>query len=184
MGLVFVGGLLFWGWIEISAFIFVSNVIGGLLTLLGVFLTAVIGIMFLKKQGLSVLNRVRSDLAKGRAPVASIADSISLVIGGGLMLIPGYVTDGIGLLLFIPGFRTMAGMYLLQWVAKKPHFSGFVNFGSSTSARGNGDQNPFGFSEEPHHQNDFDDVIEGEFTEQPDAKSYINQKKGDHRNDC
>ena len=48
MGLVFVGGLLFWGWIEISAFIFVSNKVGGLLTLLGVFLTAIIGIIFLK----------------------------------------------------------------------------------------------------------------------------------------
>ena len=53
MGLVFVVGLLFWGWIEISAFTFVSNVVGGLLTLLGVFLTAIIGITFLKKQGLS-----------------------------------------------------------------------------------------------------------------------------------
>ena len=176
MGLVFVGGLLFWGWIEISTFIFVSNVVGGLLTLLGVFLTAIIGITFLKKQGLSVLNRVRSDLAKGHAPVASIADSISLVIGGGLMLIPGYVTDSIGLLLFIPGFRTMAGMYLLQWVAKKPHFTGFVNFGGSAS-REKAQADPFGFNEQPRHQNNFDDVIEGEFTERPDAKSYVNQKK-------
>ena len=50
MGIVFVGGLLFWGWIEISTFIFVSNVVGGLLTLLGVFLTAVIGINFLKNK--------------------------------------------------------------------------------------------------------------------------------------
>ena len=46
MALVFFGGLLFWGWIEILAFIFVSNVIGGLLTLLGVFLTAIVGITF------------------------------------------------------------------------------------------------------------------------------------------
>ena len=99
------------------------------------------------------------------------------------MLIPGYVTDGIGLLLFIPGFRTMAGMYLLQWVAKKPHFSGFVNFSGSTFTRENGNQNPFGFSEQPRHQNDFDDVIEGEVEERPDAKSYLNQKKGDHHND-
>ena len=99
------------------------------------------------------------------------------------MLIPGYVTDSIGLLLFIPGFRTMAGMYLLQWVAKKPHFTGFVNFGGSTFARENGNQDPFGFSEQPRHQNDFDDVIEGEFEERPDAKSYMNQKKGDHHND-
>ena len=183
MALVFIGGLLFWSWIEVSAFIFVSNVVGGLLTLFGVFLTAIVGITFLKKQGLSLLNRVRSDLAKGHAPIVSIADSISLVIGGGLMLIPGYITDGIGLLLFIPGFRTMAGMYLLQWVAKKPRFSGFVNFGGSTSARENGNQNPFGLNEQPRHQNAFDDVIEGEFKERPDAKSYLNQKKGDHRND-
>ena len=178
MSLVFIGGLLFWGWIEISAFIFVSNVFGGLLTLLGVFLTAIIGIAFLKKQGLSVLNRVRSDLAKGQAPVVSIADSISLVIGGGLMLIPGYVTDGIGLLLFIPGFRTLAGMYLLQWIAKKPHFSSFVNFGGNTSTPKKGNHHPFGFGEQPHHQNDFDDVIEGEFEERPDQDHQIGDKKG------
>ena len=58
-----------------------------------------------------------------------------------------------------------------------------MNFGGSALARENGNQNSFGFSEQPHHQNDFDDVIEGEFTEQPDAKSDVNQKKGDHRND-
>ena len=77
MALFFIVSLLLWGWVEISVFIFVSNKIGGLLTLLGVFLTAIIGINFLKNQGLSVLNRVRTDLAKGHAPVVSIADSIS-----------------------------------------------------------------------------------------------------------
>jgi UPF0716 protein FxsA len=184
MALIFIVSLLLLGWIEISVFIFVSNEVGSLLTLLGVFLTAIIGITFLKNQGLSVLNRVRSDLAKGHPPVVSIADSISLVVGGGLMLIPGYVTDGVGLLLFIPGFRTMTGMYFLQWVAKKPSFTGFVNFGGSAFTRENGNQDPFGFSEQPHHQNDFDDVIEGEFEERPDAEFYIKQRKRDRHNDC
>ena len=184
MALIFIVSLLLLGWIEISVFIFVSNEVGSLLTLLGVFLTAIIGITFLKNQGLSVLNRVRSDLAKGHPPVVSIADSISLVVGGGLMLIPGYVTDGVGLLLFIPGFRTMTGMCLLQWVAKKPSFTGFVNFGGSAFTRENGNQDPFGFSEQPHHQNDFDDVIEGEFEERPDAEFYIKQRKRDRHNDC
>ena len=69
-------------------------------------------------------------------------------------------------------------MYLLQWVAKKPRFSGFVNFGGGTFTRENGNQDPFGFNEQPRHQNDFDDVIEGEFEERPDAKSYIEPKKG------
>ena len=184
MGLIFIVGLLLWGWLEISVFIFVSNEVGGLLTFLGVFLTAIIGINFLKNQGLSVLNQARSDLAKGHPPVVSIADSISLVVGGGLMLIPGYVTDSAGLLLFIPGFRTIAGMYMLQWVAKKPRFTSFVNFGENAFTRENSNQSPFRSREQSHHHNDFDDIIEGEFEERPDATLYKNQKKRDRHNDC
>ncbi len=182
MGLVLIVGLLLWGWVEITAFTFVSNQVGGLLTFLGVFLTAIIGIAFLKNQGLYVLNRVRSDLANGHPPVVSIADSISLVVGGGLMLIPGYVTDSVGLVLFIPGFRTIAGMYLLKWVPKKPSFTGFVKFGEGAFSRENGKPDPSRFSEQNRHNNDFDDVIEGEFEERLDSKPYINHKK-DHRND-
>ncbi len=183
MALIFIAGLLLWGWLEISVFIFISNEVGGLLTFLGVFLTAIIGITFLKKQGLSVLSRVRSDLARGHAPVVSIADSIALVVGGALMLIPGYVTDSAGLFLFIPGFRTIAGMYLLQWVVKKPNVTSFVNFGGSVFRQRNSNQDPFGFSKQAHHQTEFDDVIEGEFEDRPDAKLHLNQKKRDHRND-
>ena len=177
MGLVFIVFLLLWGWAEIAAFTFVSNQVGGLLTFLGVFLTAIVGIAFLKNQGFSMLNRIRSDLARGNPPVVSIADSVALVVGGGLMLIPGYVTDGAGLLLFIPGFRTIAGMYMLKWVAKKPRFTGFVNFERGNFTRENGDTYPSEFSEQPRHQNNFDDVIEGEFKERPDAKPNINHKK-------
>jgi len=184
MGFVFIIGLLLWGWAEISAFIYVSNQIGGILSLLGVFLTAIIGISFLKNQGLSVVNRVRSELANGHPPIVSIADSVSLVVGGGLMLIPGYVTDFFGVLLFIPRFRTMAGMYILQWVAKQPRFNAVINFGGDTFARKNGSQDPFGFREQPRHQNGFDDVIEGEFEERPDTKPYTIQKKGSHHDGC
>ena len=177
MALIIIVSLLLLGWVEISVFTIVSNEVGSLLTFLGVFLTAIIGITLLKNQGLSILNRVRNDLALGHPPVVSIADSISLVVGGGLMLIPGYVTDCIGLFLFIPGFRTMAGVFFLQWVAKKPNFTGFVNFGGSTFTQGDGNRDPFGFSEQYHRQDDFDDVIEGDFEERPDAEFYIKQKK-------
>ncbi len=184
MGFIFIIGLLFWGWAEISAFIFMSNAVGGLLTLFGVFLTAIIGIAFLKNQGLSVLNRVRNDLAKGHPPIMPIADSISLVIGGGLMVIPGYLTDSFGLLLCIPGFRTMAGMYLLRWAATKPRFNGFVNFGVGNFTREKGRQDPFQFSEQPCHSDDFDNIIEGEFEERPEAKTILKQKKSALHDDC
>ena len=187
MGLVIILCLLIWGWAEMSAFIYIGSEIGGLLTLLGVFVTAIFGITLLKRQGLSVLSRIQADLAKGRAPVTSIADSISMVVGGALMLIPGYVTDGIGLLLFIPGIRTLAGVYLLQWMARNKRFTGFTNFGGASFGKGASGNpasgaaghhhNPFTKQQHKTRDND-DDIIEGEFEERPDQDHQIGDKKG------
>ena len=103
-------GFILWGWAEMSAFIYIGGEIGGLFTLLGVFATAIIGLSLLKSQGGAVMTKIRTDLMQGRAPVGSVADSISLSVGGILMLIPGYVTDGIGILLFIPGCAQLPGL--------------------------------------------------------------------------
>ena len=88
MGLAYLIIFLIWGWAEMSAFIFVGNMVGGLLTLLGIFLTAIIGIALLKQQGMAVLARIRTEMRDGQAPVTSVADSVALAIGGILMLIP------------------------------------------------------------------------------------------------
>lgn len=186
MGLIIILGLLIWGWAEMSAFIYIGSEIGGLLTLLGVFVTAIFGIALLKRQGLSVLSRIQADLAMGRPPVTSIADSISMVFGGALMLIPGYVTDGIGLLFFIPGIRSLTGVYLLQWMAKNKRFTGFTNFGgasfgnatSSNLASGAAGHQHNPFTKQHHKTRDDDDIIEGEFEERLDRDHHIGNKKG------
>ena len=180
MRLIIILGLLIWGWAEMSAFIYIGGEIGGLFTLLGVFVTAIFGIALLKRQGLSVLSRIQADLAKGRAPVTSIADSISMVVGGALMLIPGYVTDGIGLLLFVPGIRTLAGVYLLQWMARSKRFTGFTNFrgapfGNPPPGAASHQHDPF---TKQQHKTRNDDIIEGEFEERPDQGHQIGGKKG------
>jgi UPF0716 family protein affecting phage T7 exclusion len=51
MGLVIILCLLIWGWAEMSTFIYIGSEIGGLFTLLGVFVTAIFGITLLKRQG-------------------------------------------------------------------------------------------------------------------------------------
>ena len=188
MGLIIILGLLIWGWAEMSTFIYIGSEIGGLLTLLGVFVTAIFGITLLKRQGLSALSRIQADLAKGRAPVTSIADSISMVFGGALLLVPGYVTDAIGFLLFLPGIRTLAGVYLLQWMARSKRFTGFSNFrdgpfGSAASSNPASDaaghqHNPF--TKQQHKTMDNDDIIEGEFEERPDRDHHIGDNK-DHK---
>ena len=186
MGLIIILGLLVWGWAEMSAFIYIGNEIGGLFTLLGVFVTAIFGIALLKRQGLSVLSRIQADLAKGRAPVTSIANSISMVVGGVLMLIPGYVTDGIGLLLFMPGIRTLTGVCLLQWMAKNKRFTSFTNFGGASfgnAGLGNPASGAAGYQHNPinkqqHKTRGDDDIIEGEFEERPDRDHQIGDKNG------
>ena len=71
MALVFVSGLLFWVWIEISAFIFVSNVVGGLLTLSG-FSNGHCWHYFSEKTRPVPAKSRSSRSAKGHAPVISV----------------------------------------------------------------------------------------------------------------
>ena len=185
MGLIIILGLLIWGWAEMSTFIYIGGEIGGLLTLLGIFATAIFGIALLKRQGLSVLSQIQTDLARGHAPVTSIANSISMVVGGALMLTPGYVTDAIGLSLFLPGIRTLAGVYLLQWMARSKNFTGFTNFGSGPFGNAASD-NPASGSDghrnrpftKQHRKVKDDDIIEGEFEERPDQDHQIGDKTG------
>ena len=50
-----------------SAFIYIGAEIGGLFTLSGIFVTAIIGLSLLKSQGNAVMTKIRTDLAQGRA---------------------------------------------------------------------------------------------------------------------
>ena len=160
MGLFFLLILIIWGWAEMSVFISIGAEIGGLLTLMGIFFTAVIGLSLLKSQGKVVMARLRSDMAQGRTPVGSIADSIALTFGGLLMLIPGYVTDTLGLLLFVPGLRTFAGTWILHHLFNNNRFRGFVHVDGKT-----------GFDDQMSRSFDGnDDVIEGNATEHEQKK--------------
>ncbi len=165
MGLFFLIGFILWGWAEMSAFIYISSTIGGLLTLLGVFVTAIIGISLLKSQGNAVMSKIRTELAQGRTPVGSVADSISLAVGSILMLIPGYVTDGIGVLLFTPGLRTITGSWILHQLVTNNQFKGFVHVGEQ------GGISPH----RPKPSYNADDVIEGDVTEHTKPTDRLNK---------
>lgn len=155
-----------------STFIHVGGAIGGLATLLGIFVTAIIGLALLKNQGGAVLTKIRTDLAQGRVPVGSIADSISLAFGGVLMLIPGYVTDCVGVLLFIPGLRTIAGAWILHQLVTNNRFTEFLHVG------GRGEfyaQEGFA-AHDTRTFHDADDIIEGDVTEyQPERDRLDNR---------
>ena len=166
MRLFFLISFIIWGWAEMSTFIYIGSKFGGLATLLGIFITAMIGLSLLKRQGLSAMARIRSDLARGITPVGSIADSVALAAGGILMLIPGYVTDSIGLLLFLPGLRTFAGIWILNHIIHNNQFNGFINIDASHPDK-----------QKPNPNDEHGDVIEGDVTERTQQKTnYIGPK--------
>lgn len=91
---------------EIATFILVGDAIGVAATLGLVLLAMVAGIMLVRRQGVATLNRMRADLAAGRLPARPLAEGAVVAFAGLLMILPGFLTDIAGLLLFIPAVRS------------------------------------------------------------------------------
>lgn len=93
--------------IEITGFIIVGSRIGVLATLILVLLSMLAGIYLLRSQGISILTRMQNELTAGRAPDRQMAEGAMVVIGAILLIIPGFVSDIIGILLFIQPVRDL-----------------------------------------------------------------------------
>lgn len=136
---------------EIAVFIEVGGRIGLWPTIGTIVLTAMIGTFLLRQQGLATLRSVQASLEQNRLPLVEVFDGLCLLVAGALLLTPGFVTDGFGLLLFFPPFRTLLRYFLARyWTA-----SGRIDI------RTDGNGPPGGG----------DRTIEGEFCEvDPDSK--------------
>jgi UPF0716 protein FxsA len=75
---------------------------GVLLTMLLVIFTSCIGVSLVKNQGMKNFVLMQQKLNAGESPAAEMIKSVSLVLAGFLLLLPGFFTDFIGLLLLLP----------------------------------------------------------------------------------
>jgi len=101
--------------IEIAGFIIVGKEIGVLATLGLIILSMIVGFILLRIQGITLLAKMQHELAAGHIPDRELAHGALLIMAAILLIIPGFVTDIIGLLLFIPQIRDL----LWKWVSKK-----------------------------------------------------------------
>ncbi|WP_180899395.1 FxsA family protein [Martelella soudanensis] len=97
--------IIFYPFIEIAGFIVVGRAIGLFPTLGLIMLTAVIGAILLRIQGFSVLQRLNQDARDGGNPGRDLVHGGMIVLAGILLLLPGFVSDICGFLLFIPPLR-------------------------------------------------------------------------------
>lgn len=114
MGLYIIAALILLPLIEIAVFIWVGGLIGVLPTILLTVITAMAGTIMLRQQGLSLLMRMQSELDAGRAPGNEVMQGAMIVMASILLLIPGFVTDAIGLLLFIPPVRSALANFIVS----------------------------------------------------------------------
>ncbi len=101
---------------EIAAFIVVGQWIGVLPTLACIVLTAIIGSFLLRRQGLATLSAIRQEVDAGRMPGRQLVHGLMIALAGVLLMTPGFVTDTLGFLLFVPAVRDAAWRFLSQHV--------------------------------------------------------------------
>jgi UPF0716 protein FxsA len=112
--------------LEIAGFVVVGRQIGVLATLGLVIGAMVLGAILLRVQGFGVMSRIRNELDAGQDPSRELANGVMIFVAGILLLIPGFITDIIGLLLFLPLVRNLAWRFLKgRIVISAAGFGGF-----------------------------------------------------------
>lgn len=104
--------------LEIGLLLFSGRTLGVISTVLLIILTGILGAYLAKKQGMETIQKVQEELRFGRIPGEAILDGLCILVGGVVLLTPGFITDSIGFLLLFPSTRNFLKP-LIQRVIRK-----------------------------------------------------------------
>lgn len=104
---------------EIYALVKIGGWLGVLPTIVLLFVVSAAGAWLVKHEGLRVWRRMQEQVAAGKMPSNEILDGVCLLLAGVLLLVPGFVTDAVGLLLLLPPFRLVLRRVLQRRSGKK-----------------------------------------------------------------
>jgi UPF0716 protein FxsA len=105
--------------VEIFVLIQVGQVIGAWWTIALLIADSIFGTWLIKREGARSWAALRDSLQTGRMPARELADAGLIVVGGTLMLTPGFVTDLLALFLILPFTRPVARRVLTRVVASR-----------------------------------------------------------------
>ena len=91
--------------IEIYLFIKIGSQIGAFNTISLIFITAIIGIYYAKYEGINTLRSAMKQIMQNEVPIYEIISGAALAFAAILMILPGFLTDAIGLLIIFPWTR-------------------------------------------------------------------------------
>ncbi|MBT7982827.1 MAG: FxsA family protein [Akkermansiaceae bacterium] len=105
--------------IELFLLIEVGKKISWELTVLIIFITAIIGARLTKIQGSQTIRNVQSALRMGKIPHREVLDGLMILVAGAILLTPGFLTDFVGFCLLIPKLRSYLREFLKNFLKNK-----------------------------------------------------------------
>ena len=97
--------------VEIGVAIWVASMIGWWNTIGLLVLLSIIGLWLVKRQGVGILATLQQSAERKEVPTQALMDRFLKLVGAGLLVIPGFVTAALGLLLFLPPVRALIRGY-------------------------------------------------------------------------
>ena len=105
--------------VEIYVLLQVGQLLGVLQTVVLLVVMSLLGAYLLRREGARTWRAFRTALASGRLPAAEVADGALVILGGALLLTPGFATDAFGLLCVLPPTRAVLRRLLTRQVARR-----------------------------------------------------------------
>lgn len=100
--------------LEIVVLVLSGKMIGVWPTFSLIVATGIIGVFLAKRQGLYTLERAKHELMNGRIPSDALLDGVCILVGGTLLLTPGFITDIAGFILLFPFVREKMKPWLVR----------------------------------------------------------------------
>jgi len=159
-------GLLLLPILEIVVIVAVGQAIGGWQTFLIIVATSLLGAWLIRREGARTWRALEQAVRSGRMPAREIADGVVVLVGGSLLVLPGFITDLLGLLLVLPFTRPIARSMLAAVISRRlvagtGRFAGPTVTGQPSQA-GWEETTPHG----PERSTTSDEVVEGEIIDE------------------
>lgn len=93
--------------IEILLLIEIGSRIGAFNTILIIVVTGILGASMMRQQGFTIIRNIQRDLSQGHMPTGELINGALVLVGGILLLTPGFFTDAVGFILLVPATRAL-----------------------------------------------------------------------------
>ena len=105
---------------EIALFMRIGEEIGTSGVLLWILVTAVCGMILIRAQGQHMIQQARTAMESRQQPVGDALVAMCAILGGVLLIVPGFITDGIGLAFALPGLRNVTSGWVQKGMGQQP----------------------------------------------------------------